>query len=196
MKKHTRAASPARSCKSNTPLLIFLDTEFTDLNSLYLPELISIGLVAEDGQTFYAELIEKTNTYECSDFTIAHVLPLLKGGKFLKPKQAVRKQIISWIDSFPRQIRIVAESEDYDWALLAELLSNTRPNNLHESMLHFSPSYFSECDKELGIEILRAQEKSLGGLPCHHALRDALKLKAAWEVVEKSNHPDFYKLEL
>lgn len=33
--------------------MIFLDTEFTDLN---FPELLSLGMVTEDGSEFYAEL--------------------------------------------------------------------------------------------------------------------------------------------
>lgn len=35
-------------------MLIFFDTEFTDLH--WQAKLISIGLVAEDGRTFYADL--------------------------------------------------------------------------------------------------------------------------------------------
>lgn len=34
-------------------MLIFLDTEFTDLTS---PELLSIGMVSEGGREFYAEI--------------------------------------------------------------------------------------------------------------------------------------------
>ena len=194
-KEYTRAINPAESFSSNVPLLIFMDTEFTNLDSPELPELISIGLIAEDGQNFYAELRHSSDEGGCSNFTAREVLPLLEGGEYLKPKQTVRKKIIAWLDAFPRQVRIVVDSQ-YDWELLVELLCNTRPDNLHPKSLYFSPSYFSESDKELGIEMLRAQDKALGGLPCHHALRDALQLKAAWEVVEKSSHPDFYKLEL
>lgn len=40
-------------------MLIFFDTEFTELG--IDPRLISIGLVSEDGRTFYAKL---TDTYE------------------------------------------------------------------------------------------------------------------------------------
>jgi hypothetical protein len=195
MKDHTKAANPTGSNRCYAPLLIFMDTEFTNLDSLSLPDLISIGLVAENGQSFCAELRSSCEDDGCSNFTKAEVLPLLEGGDFLMPKQTARRRIISWIDSFPRQVRIVVDSQ-YDWELMVELLSNTRPSNMHPKMLYFSPSYFIENDKKLGIGIISAQEQALGGLPCHHALRDSMQLKAAWEVVEKSNHPDFYKLEL
>jgi hypothetical protein len=35
------------------PFKVFIDTEFTDFND---PHLISIGLVAESGEEFYAEV--------------------------------------------------------------------------------------------------------------------------------------------
>jgi len=54
-------------------MLLFLDTEFTDfLNA----DLISIGLVSEDGREFYAE----RNDYDrsaCSAFVIEAILPRL-----------------------------------------------------------------------------------------------------------------------
>ncbi|MFM2324982.1 MAG: hypothetical protein RL244_1861 [Pseudomonadota bacterium] len=52
---------------------VFLDTEFTNVNR---PELISLGLVAEDGREFDAERTDFSRQ-ACSGFVDAHVLSLL-----------------------------------------------------------------------------------------------------------------------
>ena len=54
-------------------MLVFLDTEFT---SFVRPDLISIGLVAEEGREFYAERTDYRKD-DCSDFVRETVLPLL-----------------------------------------------------------------------------------------------------------------------
>lgn len=57
---------------------IFLDTEFTSLDK---PRLISIGLVADNGQEFYRELADGWKLGECNMFVLARVLPLLSAGR-------------------------------------------------------------------------------------------------------------------
>ena len=54
-------------------MLVFLDTEFTRLTR---PDLISMGLVTEDGREFYAERTDYFETH-CSDFVRETVKPLL-----------------------------------------------------------------------------------------------------------------------
>ncbi len=48
-------------------MLVFLDTEFTQFHR---PDLISIGLVAEDGREFYAERTDY-NQDDCSRSELA-----------------------------------------------------------------------------------------------------------------------------
>ena len=55
----------------------FLDTEFT---CLVRPQLISIGMVSEDGQEFYRELKDTWTLAGCSLFVMGWVLPWLSGG--------------------------------------------------------------------------------------------------------------------
>ena len=52
-------------------------TEFTALHRE--AKLISIGLVAEDGRMFYAELSDTYLLKDCGDFAREVVLPLLEG---------------------------------------------------------------------------------------------------------------------
>ncbi len=57
---------------------IFLDTEFT---CLVTPQLISIGMVSEEGQEFYRELKDTWTLAGCSLFVLGWVLPWLSEGK-------------------------------------------------------------------------------------------------------------------
>ncbi len=58
-------------------MLIFFDTEFTGLH--WEAKQISIGLKAEDGRVFYAELSDTYEIADCGDFVCSTVLPLLEG---------------------------------------------------------------------------------------------------------------------
>ena len=53
-------------------MLLFVDTEFTDF---YDPHLVSIGLAAATGETFYAEVPYRRD--QCSDFVKEVVIHLL-----------------------------------------------------------------------------------------------------------------------
>ncbi len=57
---------------------IYLDTEFTSLEN---PKLISIGLIAGDGQEFYRELTTGWSLPDCTMFVLGWVLPWLSNGK-------------------------------------------------------------------------------------------------------------------
>ncbi len=46
---------------------VFLDTEYTNISQ---PALISIGLVADDGREFYAELTDGWLACDCSPFVV------------------------------------------------------------------------------------------------------------------------------
>ena len=57
---------------------IYLDTEFTSLEN---PKLISIGIVAADGQEFYRELTTGWALPDCTMFVLGWVLPWLSNGR-------------------------------------------------------------------------------------------------------------------
>lgn len=58
---------------AHIPMRLFLDTEFTDFIDC---DLISIGIISEDGREFYAERND-FDLSRCSEFVKAAVLPLL-----------------------------------------------------------------------------------------------------------------------
>ena len=57
-------------------LKIYFDTEFTHFGIDSEPELISIGAIAETGETFYAEIIDYDKNL-CSEFVKTTVIPNL-----------------------------------------------------------------------------------------------------------------------
>jgi len=98
-------------------MLIFLDTEFTNLTDR---KLISIGMVSEDGQhAFYRELRD-FDLDNCSSFVRANVLPLL--GRFhdaTVESARLPDDVRQWIDTLPRSLTIACDS-DWDWEILSK----------------------------------------------------------------------------
>lgn len=76
-------------------LLLFLDTEYTGLAKVD-PKLISIALVPEDGRNaFYAEIKigDGWDKHDCTEFVIAKVLPILKGGECLVSRTELKEKL-------------------------------------------------------------------------------------------------------
>lgn len=147
-------------------MLVFFDTEFTDFIQI---DLISVGLVAEDGREFYAE----RNDYrqeDCSDFVREAVLPLLRrfpNARFSEAQLSFRLR--EWLASLGPFTLACDSFHDRD--LLIDLLGDMPPNfegwlNLNE---HMSEAY-------------RQAEAAFhsGGWPWHHALYDAQAMRAGW----------------
>lgn len=155
-------------------MLVFVDTEFSDFIQI---DLVSIGLVAEDGREFYAE----RNDYrreDCSDFVRAYVLPLL--GRMENAScsaQELTTRLHSWFAAFDQQVTLVF---DYaaDWDLLADALQGDAglpfPANLGEKWL-LTPEV-------MGTEVFqRALAAAYGAeRPPHHALADAHALRSGF----------------
>jgi hypothetical protein len=97
-------------------MLVFLDTEFT---AFVRPDLISIGMVAEDGREFYGERTDYRNE-DCSDFVRQTVLPLLcrvPGAACSRPE--LTRRVRQWLEALPEPATIIFDYER-DWLLLAE----------------------------------------------------------------------------
>lgn len=95
---------------------IWFDTEFyEDGQSI---DLISIGLVREDGATYYAET--ETAQYDArrSDWLKANVLPHLTGLSAEKTKSQIRKDLIEFAGGKPE---FWAYYASYDWVALCQI---------------------------------------------------------------------------
>lgn len=98
---------------------IFLDTEFTGFQNA---RLISIGLVAEDGREFYAELSDGWGREHCTQFVIDAVLPLLDHQPLTTMARAEAAQrLLVWMSGIGDTVRLIYDAE-IDWRLVAALL--------------------------------------------------------------------------
>ncbi len=108
---------------------IFLDTEFTGLHQG--TTLISLAMVAESGEEFYAEFTD----YEAAQlfpWLQEHVMPKLwlqhklefdrrPGGVYLRgDRSAIHTALDAWLKSF-ELIEVWADVLAYDWVLFCEL---------------------------------------------------------------------------
>lgn len=149
-------------------MLIFIDTEYTNPS---VPELISIGMVSEDGQyQFYAELDDFDSTL-CNRFVTENVLPQLNF-TYKMSRQELTNKLYSWFLTLPRSITICAD-DSLDVKLLTDLFVE-RPLNLnagwfdlrhlintsiyHDAVCHYHDKYG----------------------PWHHALNDAKAHRIGW----------------
>lgn len=156
-------------------MLIFLDTEFSDL---YEPYLISIGLVSLDGRELYLECAGISYAI-CSDFVRAAVLPHLNG-KCSTPVQ-ISDRISDFLLPYGFDITFFSDAPKYDVELIKPFIPAKVPLN------YVVPSFDDEQDERkyrLCIEHAYAH-----GLRRHHALDDARANAFAWKTV---NSPGKY----
>ena len=155
-----------------SPTIVFFDTEFTNFKVFGKPKLISIGLVADDGQEFYAELMDTYELGDCSNFVIENILPLLTGGKVRMMKEQLANRLALWVSALGNDCFFQCDSIIHDWSFVLELFNenNCWPTNLQR-----------ECR---GVEMqTNSQEKryiramneywAKPGNSRHHALSDA-----------------------
>ena len=92
---------------------IAFDTEFIE-DGITI-DLVSIGMIREDGKTYYAETAEADYT-KASDWVKEHVFPNLTGRA--KDRQTIAAEIIEFAGPEPE---FWAWYADYDWVALCQL---------------------------------------------------------------------------
>lgn len=156
---------------------IYFDCEFTKLITPDDPEpaeLISIGCIADNNETFYAES-ENALLAECSDFVIEVVAPLLEGGDYLMPYSAIAAKLKAWIEGFGEEVRLLSDAPIYDFPYVDHMFEVYGwPSNLIKQPRQLWHARFSNNVDE----IFRTQ-----GYRRHHALDDAIVNKLAYEKV-------------
>ena len=157
-------------------MLIFFDTEFTDLHRE--AKLISIGLIAEDGRTFYAELSDTYQHKDCGDFAREVVLQLLEGGEMRMPFHHLSLRLGNWIESFEVPVKLATDSLAWDWPWIESIfkIPETWPANLDGKPLLLTMNYLVDYDQfETAIE-----QAFNDGLRRHHSLDDAKANRMGW----------------
>lgn len=154
-------------------MLLFLDTEFTDFIDC---DLISIGMISEDGQH---ELYLERSDYRadwCSDFVRAAVLPLLGHSGAAVNRAELTDRLTAWFATLPEAVTIACDSFT-DWELLHDALDHHRPANLK--------GRYDLRDAEATPVFQEAAAKyHAQGHPWHHALHDAYANRYGWLAVQ------------
>ena len=159
-------------------MLVFFDTEFTELG--VDPRLISIGMIAEDGKTFYAELTDTYTQADCSHFAVEAVLPHLEGGKVHMTMLELTLQLSHWLKAFKQPVVLVCDSLAWDWMWIQEIFypTETWPTNLD------GKPKIIKCDNAIFNKAVEAHFNK--GLRRHHALDDAKANRSGWLALESS----------
>lgn len=144
---------------------VFLDTEYTNPSDR---ELISIGMVSEDGkQQLYIERSDFP-TVQCSVFVVKHVLPQLgESPQNVVPLHDLGCRLSNWFLDLPRSVRIAADSS-IDLMLLRRSLGSDPPN-LNLTLYDLRPLIDTPTYHEAVERFYREKHR-----PRHHAMHDAL----------------------
>jgi hypothetical protein len=164
---------------------LFFDTEFIDTGREVI--LLSIGVVRDDGATYYAE-DEEADLMLASDWVRQNVLPHMTymktppgGGPAdawaLKPRARIAAELIDFAGNSPEWWAYMA---DYDWVVLSQLYGPlvNRPQGwpfwCHDVMQFFDAA---RMHGKPGDWVPEPETE-------HHALADAQWTKALWERVQ------------
>jgi hypothetical protein len=171
---------------------VFFDTEFTGLHQR--TTLISIGLVSEDGRSFYAEF----NDYDraqvddwLKDNVLAHLqveqIGRLRHVQYLslvriygESTTTIAADLIDWLAQFDR-VEMISDCLAYDWVLFCELFGGAFgvPKNVYYIPFDLSTALLLHGeDPDVNREGFAGMTD---GGPKHNALWDARVIKACWE---------------
>ena len=151
---------------------LFLDTEFTDFTN---PEMISIGIVDENGREFYAESTSFKRE-ACSLFVNEIVIPLL--GQYpdaiVGTQEHIAHRLVEWLELYRESGAIVSVDYATDWDLFLDLLSLI-PKDYDRNFI-IGQMIWTDLDQQR-ISDWWTETK----LPQHHALYDARANKHGYD---------------
>jgi hypothetical protein len=159
----------------------WLDTEFMEDGRTI--ELLSIGLVAQDGREYYAVSADADWSH-ASEWVAKNVLPQLDRS-IAKPREQIRHEILRFVGhaeydqhtGVKRRHEFWAYYGAYDWVVFCQLFG--RMIDLPDGWPMYVRDVKQLCD-ELGNPKLPPQAKG-----SHHALEDARWDKTAWEFLRE-----------
>lgn len=148
---------------------IWFDTEFIEDGRTI--DLISIGMVREDGATYYAESADCDKS-RASDWVVQNVFPHLRGP--VKHRAQIAKELVDFAGHSPE---FWADYCSYDWVVLCQLFG---------TMMELPKGWPMHCRD---IRQLWA-DKGCPDLPvhdgtAHDALSDALGARHDWQYLNQ-----------
>jgi hypothetical protein len=180
---------------------IYFDTEFTGLHKN--TTLISIGLISEDGKTFYAEFTDYDKR-QCDTWINENVISHLsldiigvhkdswKDSKIKGNKSLIKFYLSMWLSQF-ENVQLISDVCHYDMMLFVDIFGSAwdLPKNVNPSCHDINQDIAEWCgitEKQAfdmsREEILNSCEKIIEG-DKHNALYDAKIIKGIYEEVIK-----------
>lgn len=159
---------------------VFFDTEFTGLHQN--TTLISVGCVAEDGQEFYAELIDY-DLNQINGWLKENALENLVGSAgdaIVGDSRRVSEKLGEWLESLG-PVQMWSDVAHYDWVLFCNLFGGafTIPDNVHYICRDLATLLeVAGIDPDINREEYAGLDDS--GQK-HNALWDARVIKACYE---------------
>lgn len=149
----------------------WFDTEFDEQGSHI--QLISIGIVAEDGRTYLASNAEYP-TAQANDWLQNHVIPHLPPLSERKSRATMRQEVLAFFNPPPSEIW--AYYGEYDWIVLRQLIGHMLdwPSGWPLSHMNLAQAWSSS-----GCPALPTQNPHT----LHDALADALWCQQAWATL-------------
>ncbi len=165
-------------------MIIFFDTEFTGLHKN--TTLISIGLVSDNGEEFYAEFTDY-NKHQVDEWLQTNVIDNLvipdeltkqKINNFKGDMNYIQQKLRIWLSQF-EHVEIWSDCLAYDWVLFNHIFGHAFniPKNVY-----YIPFDICTLFKIKGIDpdINREEFAGIEGNK-HNALHDAKVIKACYE---------------
>ena len=158
--------------ETNIMLNVFLDTEFTNFIDT---DLISIGMVAQTGEEFYAEVPYPDAA--CSPFVREVVVPLLDREPLsFCSKPELGRRMLNWLNIVrPRSDSDICICYDYetDWCLFADAFD--------DQILSRMPRWIQHANVNRNVNAMMQWDfYKQHHLREHHALNDAGALRHAY----------------
>lgn len=153
-----------------TPSRYFLDTEFIEDGKTI--DLISIGIVCDDGREYYAE-VDSVPWEKADPWVVANVRPHLLGGEAERPMARIATDIVAFVTGSKKEFW--GYYCDYDWVVLCRLYG--RMIDLPSGWPMFCMDVKQEAVRQ-GSPKLPKQSSTE-----HHALHDARWTRDAWSFL-------------
>ncbi len=170
---------------------LFFDTEFTGLHKN--TTLISLGIIDENGDTFYAEFNDYDKT-QVNDWIKDNVISNLqfipnyqweatdRNMVVVGSSQQIRQFLLKWLSKYDT-MEFWSDCLAFDWVLLNELIANYSDGYPKlPSNVYYIPFDICTVFKLKGIDpdISRKEYSGIGGAQ-HNALVDAEMIKKCYE---------------
>lgn len=155
----------------------WFDTEFYEDGRTI--ELISIGVVSEDGRTYYAETPDAMKLAMSTEWLAANVAPHLTSrldNRHTYERWKIANALVDFMGNAPE---IWAYYSDYDWVVLCRL--HGRMIDLPKGWPMYCRDVKQLCDSYGNPELPKQNDVE------HNALTDAKWAKFAWEYLESGN---------